>query len=152
MLREGDKAPLFSGLDQDGNKISLTDYKGKKVVLYFYPEDNTPTCTIESCNLRDNITPLTKKGFVVVGVSANDEKSHKKFATKFNLPFPLLADTDKKAINAYGVWGDKSLFGHKYKGIIRTTFVIDEKGKIEKIFNKVKSKNHTQQILESFED
>jgi len=152
MLREGDKAPLFSGLDQDGNKISLTDYKGKKVVLYFYPEDNTPTCTIESCNLRDNITPLTKKGFVVVGVSANDEKSHKKFATKFNLPFPLLADTDKKAINAYGVWGDKSLFGHKYKGIIRTTFVIDEKGKIEKIFNKVKSKNHAQQILESFED
>jgi len=152
MLREGDKAPLFSGLDQDGNKISLTDYKGKKVVLYFYPEDDTPTCTIESCNLRDNITPLTKKGFVVVGVSANDEKSHKKFATKFNLPFPLLADTDKKAINAYGVWGDKSLFGHKYKGIIRTTFVIDEKGKIEKIFNKVKSKNHAQQILESFED
>ena len=152
MLREGDKAPLFNGLDQDGNKISLTDYKGKKVVLYFYPEDNTPTCTIESCNLRDNITPLTKKGFVVVGVSANDEKSHKKFATKFNLPFPLLADTDKKAINAYGVWGDKSLFGHKYKGIIRTTFVIDEKGKIEKIFNKVKSKNHAQQILESFED
>ena len=152
MLREGDKAPLFSGLDQDGNKISLTDYKGKKVVLYFYPEDDTPTCTIESCNLRDNFTPLTKKGFVVVGVSANDEKSHKKFATKFNLPFPLLADTDKKAINAYGVWGDKSLFGHKYKGIIRTTFVIDEKGKIEKIFNKVKSKNHAQQILESFED
>ena len=152
MLREGDKAPLFNGLDQDGNKISLTDYKGKKVVLYFYPEDDTPTCTIESCNLRDNITPLTKKGFVVVGVSANDEKSHKKFATKFNLPFPLLADTDKKAINAYGVWGDKSLFGHKYKGIIRTTFVIDEKGKIEKIFNKVKSKNHAQQILESFED
>ena len=152
MLREGDKAPLFNGLDQDGNKISLTDYKGKKVVLYFYPEDDTPTCTIESCNLRDNFTPLTKKGFVVVGVSANDEKSHKKFATKFNLPFPLLADTDKKAINAYGVWGDKSLFGHKYKGIIRTTFVIDEKGKIEKIFNKVKSKNHAQQILESFED
>lgn len=152
MLQEGDKAPLFSGLDQNGHKISLTDYKGKKVILYFYPEDDTPTCTVESCNLRDNITPLKKKGFVVIGVSANDVKSHKKFSEKYSLPFPLLADTDKMAIEAYGVWGDKVLFGHKYKGIIRTTFVINEQGKIEKIFNKVKSKTHTQQILEAIED
>jgi thioredoxin-dependent peroxiredoxin len=151
MLNEGDKAPAFSGKDQNGEKIVLSDFKGKKVILYFYPEDDTPTCTIEACNLRDNITPLKKKGFVVLGVSANDEKSHKKFAEKFDLPFPLIADVDKKIIEAYGVWGDKVLFGHYYKGILRTTFVIDEQGKIEKIFSKVKSKIHTQQILEEVE-
>jgi peroxiredoxin Q/BCP len=147
MLKEGDKAPSFKSTDQDGNKISLADYKGKKVILYFYPEDDTPTCTVEACNLRDNFLPLKQKGFVVLGVSADDERSHKKFINKFNLPFTLLADTDKKIINAYGVWGDKVLFGHKYKGIKRTTFVIDEKGKIEKIIEKVKSKNHAEQIL-----
>lgn len=151
MLKEGDKAPAFSSIDQDGNKISLSDFKGKKVILYFYPEDDTPTCTVEACNLRDNFTPLKKKGFEVIGVSPDDEKSHKKFANKFKLPFTLLVDADKKIINAYKVWGDKVLFGHHYKGVLRTTFVIDEKGNIEKIFRKVKSKTHTEQILGEYE-
>lgn len=146
-LKVGDKAPDFSIKNQDGKEYSLKDYKGKKVVLYFYPKDDTPGCTAESCNLRDNYSSLKKKGYEVIGVSADSEKSHKKFATKFKLPFNILADTEKKMVNDYGVWGEKMLFGRKYMGIIRTTFVIDENGKIEKIINDVETANHTGQIL-----
>jgi thioredoxin-dependent peroxiredoxin len=148
-LKEGDKAPVFSGKDQNGNLISLNDFKGKKVVLFFYPKDNTPGCTAEACNLRDNYAELTKQGYKVIGVSADSEKSHEKFISKFNLPFPLIADTDKKIINDFGVWGPKKFMGREYDGIHRTTFVIDEKGIIERIINKVKTKDHTAQILES---
>ncbi len=147
----GDKAPDFNGTDQNSNSISLKDFKGKKVILYFYPKDDTPGCTAESCNLRDNYKALIKKGYAVVGVSADNEKSHKKFADKYELPFPLIADTEKKVLQAYDAWGEKSMYGKKYMGIIRKTFVIDEKGKIEKIFDKVDTKNHTEQILESYE-
>lgn len=149
-LAVGDKAPVFSGTDQDGNKISLKDFKGKKVILYFYPKDDTSGCTAESCNLRDNRSALMKKNFQIIGVSADDEKSHKKFIEKFDLNFPLIADTNKKMIQDYRVWGEKMLYGRKYMGIIRKTFVIDEKGKIEKIFDKVDTKNHSEQILESY--
>lgn len=148
-LAIGDKAPLFSGIDQNERKVSLKDLKGKKVILYFYPKDDTPGCTAESCNLRDNWSLLKKKGYEIVGVSADDTESHKKFADKYDLNFTLLADTDKKVIEAYGVWGEKSMYGKKYMGIIRTTFVINEKGKIEKIFDKVDTKNHSEQILET---
>jgi len=148
-LAIGDKAPPFSGIDQNEKKVSLKDLKGKKVILYFYPKDDTPGCTAESCNLRDNWSQLKKKGFEIVGVSADDAKSHKKFADKYDLNFTLIADTDKKVIEAYGVWGEKSIYGKKYMGIIRTTFVINEKGKIEKIFDKVDTKNHSEQILET---
>jgi peroxiredoxin Q/BCP len=150
MPEPGDKAPSFKAKDQNGNTVSLADFKGKKVMLYFYPEDDTPTCTEEACNLRDNFSLLRKKGFIVLGVSPDDVKSHKKFEEKFHLPFPLLADPDKKIINAYGVWAEKQMFGHRYMGVLRHTFIIDEKGRIEKIFRKVHSKNHTQQILDSY--
>jgi peroxiredoxin Q/BCP len=146
-LQEGQKAPSFSGIDQDGKKISLTDYKGKKVVLYFYPEDDTPTCTIQSCNLRDNYSVLIKNGFEVIGISPNDEKSHLKFKEKFNLPFTLIADTDHKIIGKYGVWGEKNLYGRKYMGLHRTTFIINEKGIIEKIILRPKNKAHAEEIL-----
>ena len=148
-LAIGDKAPAFSGIDQNEKKVSLKDLKGKKVILYFYPKDDTPGCTAESCNLRDNWSQLKKKGYEIVGVSADDAKSHKKFADKYDLNFTLIADTVKKVIEAYGVWGEKSMYGKKYMGIIRTTFVINEKGKIEKIFDKVDTKNHSVQILET---
>ena len=148
-LAIGDKAPAFSGIDQNEKKFSLKDLKGKKVILYFYPKDDTPGCTAESCNLRDNWNQLKNKGFEIVGVSADDAKSHKKFADKYDLNFTLIADTVKKVIEAYGVWGEKSMYGKKYMGIIRTTFVINEKGKIEKIFDKVDTKNHSEQILET---
>ncbi len=146
-LRIGDKAPAFEAVDQDGNPISLQDYSGKKLVLYFYPKDDTPGCTAEACNLRDNYTLLLKKGYEIVGVSADDERSHKKFIEKYVLPFPLLADKDKKILMAYGAWGKKNLYGKEYDGILRTTYVISEKGIIEKIFSKVDTKNHTEQIL-----
>ncbi|MGP8216011.1 MAG: thioredoxin-dependent thiol peroxidase [Bacteroidia bacterium] len=146
-LKEGDKAPDFSVKNQDGKIFSLKDYKGKKVVLYFYPKDDTPGCTAESCNLRDNYSALKKKGYEVIGVSADNEKSHKKFADKFQLPFNILADTDRDIIEKYGVWGQKMMFGKKYMGIIRTTFIIDEAGKIEKIINDVETASHTEQIL-----
>ncbi len=149
-LSIGDKAPAFSGIDQDGNKISLKNFKGKKVILFFYPKDDTTGCTAEACNLNDNRKALMKKGFIIAGVSADDSKSHKKFADKYDLDFSLIADTEKKMIEDYGVWGEKMLYGKKYMGIIRTTFVIDEKGKIEKIFNQVDTKNHTEQIMESY--
>jgi peroxiredoxin Q/BCP len=150
-LKEGDKAPAFSGKDQNGKKVALSELKGKKVVLYFYPEDDTPTCTVQACNLRDNYALLKKHGFEVIGVSPNDEKSHKKFETKFNLPFTLLADPDHAIINKYGVWGEKQMFGNKYMGVHRTTFVINEKGVISKIFLRPKNKQHAEEIIEADE-
>ena len=146
-LKEGDKAPAFTGRDQDGNKISLSDYKGKKLLLYFYPEADTPTCTIESCNLRDNYGLLKRKGFAVVGVSPDDEKKQKKFEIKYKLPFPLIADTNHDILEKYGVWDQKKLFGHEYMGVLRTTFVIDEKGVIRKIFTRPKNKSHAEEII-----
>lgn len=146
-LKEGDKAPAFSAKDQNGKKVSLSELKGKKVVLYFYPEDDTPTCTVQACNLRDNYALLKKHGFEVIGVSPNDEKSHKKFETKFDLPFTLLADADHTIINMYGVWGEKQMFGNKYMGVHRTTFVINEKGVISKIFLRPKNKQHAEEIV-----
>lgn len=146
-LAAGMKAPAFKGKDQNGNTVSLADYKGKKLVLYFYPEDDTPTCTIQACNLRDNYALLKKHGFEVIGVSPNDEKSHKKFEAKFNLPFTLLADADHAIINKYGVWGEKQMFGNKYMGVHRTTFVINEKGIISRIFLRPKNKQHAEEII-----
>jgi thioredoxin-dependent peroxiredoxin len=146
-LKEGDKAPSFSGKDQDGNKISLSDYKGKKLVLYFYPEDDTPTCTIQACNLRDNYGLLKKNRFEIIGVSPDDEKMHKKFEKKFNLPFTLIADPEHKILEKYGVWDQKKLFGHEYMGVLRTTFVIDENGIIRKIFTRPKNKAHAEEII-----
>jgi peroxiredoxin Q/BCP len=149
VLKEGDKAPAFSGKDQDGNKVSLSDFKGKKLVLYFYPEADTPTCTIESCNLRDNYASLKKHGLEIVGVSPDDEKKQKKFETKYKLPFPLIADTSHSILEKYGVWDQKKLFGREYVGVLRTTFVIDEKGVIQKIFTRPKNKAHAQEIIAS---
>ncbi|HEX5025817.1 MAG TPA: thioredoxin-dependent thiol peroxidase [Agriterribacter sp.] len=151
VLTEGDKAIAFSGKDQNGQKISLSDYKGKKLVLFFYPEDDTPTCTIQACNLRDNYAALKKKGFEIIGVSPNDEASHKKFESKFSLPFTLLADPDHKIIDKYGVWGEKQLYGRKYMGLHRTTFVIDEKGIIGKVFLRPKNKQHAEEIIKHWE-
>jgi len=147
ILKEGAKAPDFSVPDQDGKMVSLKDYKGKKVILYFYPKDDTTGCTAEACNLRDNRPLIMKKNYEILGVSADTVKSHKKFATKYNLPFKLLADTEKDIINKYGVWGEKMLFGRKYMGIHRVTFLIDEKGIIEQVITEVDTKNHTEQIL-----
>lgn len=146
-LTEGTKAPAFSGIDQNGNKVALADYKGQKVVLYFYPQDLTPTCTIQACNLRDNYALLKKNGFVVIGISPDAISKHKKFEQRNQLPFTLIADTSQKILEKYGVWGEKQLFGHKYMGVHRTTFVLDEKGIIRKIFLKPKSKSHAEEIL-----
>lgn len=146
-LKKGDPAPNFSGLDQDGNTISLADYKGKKLVIYFYPRDNTPTCTVEACNLRDNYGTLKNAGYEVLGVSADTARKHQNFIKKFDLPFPLLADTELETIKAFGVWGPKKFMGREFDGIHRTTFLIDEKGLIESVIQKVKSKEHSQQIL-----
>jgi len=146
--KEGDKAPDFTAKDQNGNTVSLSDFKGKNVILYFYPQDNTPTCTNEACNFRDNYQSLLSKGFSVIGVSPDTEKSHKKFETKFNLPFPLIADPDRKIVEQYGLWAEKTTFGRTYMGVLRTTFVIDPKGKILKVIDKVESKNASQQVLD----
>jgi len=146
-LKEGDKAPAFTGKDQDGKRISLADHKGKKLILYFYSEADSPTCTIESCNLRDNYSSLKKKGFEVIGVSPDDEKKQKKFEVKYKLPFPLIADPENKITELYGVHAMKKLFGREYMGILRTTFIIDEKGIIRKIFTRPKNKAHAQEIL-----
>ena len=146
-IQPGDKAPLFEGKDQQGNLISLNDYLGKKLILFFYPKDNTPGCTAEACNLRDNYTALQSEGFEIIGVSPDNEKSHLKFADKFQLPFPLIADTDKKILQDYGVWGTKSMYGKQYEGVFRTTFVINEAGIIEAVFQKVETANHAAQIL-----
>ena len=150
-LTEGNKAPAFKSKDQNGTAVSLAGYKGQKIVLYFYPEDDTPTCTIQACNLRDNFSLLKKHGFVVLGVSPDEEKKHKKFETKYDLPFTLIADADHTIIDKYGVWGPKQLYGRTYMGLHRTTFLIDEKGIIQKIFLKPKSKQHTEEILKAWE-
>ena len=146
-LEEGDKAPYFKGISQEGNEIKLTDYKNKKLVLYFYPKDNTPGCNDEACNLRDNYTEFIKLGYEILGISPDNEKKHQKFIEKFNLPFNLIADTEKEISIAYGVWGEKKLYGITHMGIKRTTFLIDENGNIEKIFKKVKTKEHSEQIF-----
>lgn len=146
-LEAGQKAPQFEAKNEKGELIKLSDYLGKKVVFYFYPKDATPGCTAQACDLRDNYDALLKAGYVVLGVSSDDEKSHKKFIEKQSLPFPLLADTDLKVHEAYGTWIEKSMYGRKYMGTARTTFVIDEKGIIDEIIEKVDTKNHTAQIL-----
>lgn len=146
-LTEGMKAPDFRGIDQHGDEVKLNDFAGKKLVLYFYPKDNTPGCTAEACNLRDNYKELLDKGFAVVGISADSEKSHSGFANKYSLPFPLIADTTKKIMDDYGVWKEKSLYGRTFLGVVRTTFIINEKGIIEKIIEKVQTSKHTEQIF-----
>ena len=148
-LEVGDIAPDFTSKDQNGEKVKLSDFIGKKVVLYFYPQDNTPTCTKEACNLRDNYEMLLSKGYVVLGVSPDNETSHLKFIKKHNLPFSLLADTERAIVDSYGVWAEKTTFGKTYLGIIRTTFVIDEKGVIQEVISKVDSANHAEQILKT---
>ncbi len=147
-LKEGDKAPDINAIDSNGNTINLSELKGKKVILYFYPKDNTPGCTAEACNLKENYEKLLENGFKIIGVSADNEKSHQSFTEKYDLPFSLIPDTEKKIILDYGVWGNKKFMGRSYDGIHRITFVISEKGTIQKIFTKVDTKNHTHQILE----
>ncbi|MFT4154819.1 thioredoxin-dependent thiol peroxidase [Parafilimonas sp.] len=151
-LAAGMKAPAFKGKDQNGGAVSLSDYKGKKLVLYFYPEDDTPTCTVQACNLRDNYALLKKEGFEVVGVSPNDVESHKKFEEKFSLPFTLIADPGHKIIDAYGVWGEKQLYGRKFMGLHRTTFLIDEKGIIQKVYLKPRNKQHAEDIVKFWKE
>lgn len=146
-LKEGEKAPLFKGVDQNGEEISLDQYKGKKVILYFYPKDNTPGCTTEACNLRDNYSDLLNKGMDVIGVSPDSEASHQKFIYKHDLPFRLISDPDKEILNKYNAWGEKKMLGKKYNGVLRKTFIIDENQTIEKIIDKVKTKDHTHQIF-----
>jgi peroxiredoxin Q/BCP len=150
-LKEGDKAPSWSGIDQDGNKVNSAEFKGKKLVLYFYPEDDTPTCTIQACNLRDNHALLRQHGLEIVGVSPDPSDKHKKFEQKFSLPFRLIADPKHTIINKFGVWGEKLLYGRRYMGLHRTTFLIDEKGLIKKIFLRPTNKAHAQQIIKSLE-
>ncbi len=148
ILKEGDLAPAINAVDQNGERITLEEYKGKKVVLYFYPKDNTPGCTAEACDLRDNYAEFLGKGFDVIGVSADSEKSHRSFISKFDLPFRLISDVDKKVLQDYGAWGEKKMYGKPYMGILRKTFVINEEGKIEKIIEKVNTKEHSRQIFE----
>lgn len=147
MLKKGDKSPDFSGTDQFGNVIDSSIFLGKRTVLYFYPKDDTPGCTKEACNLRDNYDLLLSRGFAVVGVSPDSEPSHQKFSEKYNLPFPLLSDPELKIIKAFGVWGKKNMYGRIFDGLLRTTFVIDENGIIEKVIKKVKTDDHTKQII-----
>ena len=150
-LRTGDKAPFFSGIDQHEKQISLSDFKGKRLILYFYPKDNTPGCTTQGCNLRDNYAALKKHGFEVVGVSADSVTSHRKFSQRYQLPYSLIADEDHRLINAYDVWGKKSLFGVSFDGLVRTTFLINENGIIDSVIDSVKTNNHSAQILEFYE-
>lgn len=149
-LTEGQPAPPFEGADQNGKIIRLSDYLGKKVILYFYPKDNTPGCTAEACSLRDGNGELQKNGFEVIGVSPDNEKSHKGFSTKYELPFPLIADPEKKILSAYGAYGEKVMYGKTVTGVLRTTFIIDEKGIIVKIIKKVDTKDHATQIFKVF--
>jgi len=149
MLEEGKKAPGFTLKDQSGKSVSLKDFLGKNVVLYFYPKDDTPGCTKEACNFRDGFNDIKKENAVILGVSADSEQKHKKFAEKYNLPFTLLSDENKSVLEKYGVWQEKSMYGRKYMGIVRTTFIIDEKGVIKKIFPKVKVTNHYKEVLEA---
>jgi peroxiredoxin Q/BCP len=150
-LKEGDKAPVFEGVDQNGKKVSLNDFKGKKIILYFYPKDDTPGCTAQACNLRDNYQELIQKGFQVVGISTDSVKSHKKFEDKYSLPFPLIADEDRKIVDEYGVWGEKKFMGKTYMGTNRTTYLINEEGIIKKILRKPDTKNHTQEVLNAWD-
>jgi peroxiredoxin Q/BCP len=150
MLQPGTSAPDFTAKDQNGNTVSLSDFRGKKVALYFYPQDNTPTCTEQACNLRDNIGKLRRKGITVLGVSTDSERKHQNFIKKYSLPFPLLADTDHKLVDAFGVWGEKTLFGRKYMGTYRVTFLIDQQGKIAHVIDKVSAKDHAGQILKAW--
>jgi peroxiredoxin Q/BCP len=147
-LKEGTPAPVFKGTDQDGKTVSLEDFKGKKVILYFYPKDDTPGCTAEACNLRDNYDALLSRGFAIVGVSPDDMKSHVRFRSIYDLPFSLIADPETTIIRTYGAWGEKNMYGKKYMGVLRTTFVLDESATILKIIRKVDTKDHTRQILE----
>lgn len=150
MLKEGTTAPAFKTTDADGETISLKDLRGQKVVLYFYPKDDTPGCTKEACSFRDSFAKFKKRGITVLGVSPDSEVSHKKFETKYKLPFTLLADRDHSIAEAYGVWGEKKFMGRTYMGVLRTTFLIDEKGKIKKVFEKVKPEDHASEVLEAF--
>ena len=143
---------MFTVNDQDGNPVSLSDFRGKKVILYFYPKDNTPGCTKEACNLRDNHQMLTDRGFVVLGVSIDSEKSHQKFITKFDLPFALLADVEKDIVTKYKAWGEKQMYGRTYEGIYRVTYIIDEEGKIEHVIPKVKTGEHTAQVIALYDN
>lgn len=151
LLKKGDRAPGFSGLNQNGEKIALSDFRGRKIILYFYPKDNTPGCTAESCNLNDNYKFWLSKGYEVIGISPDSVSSHKKFADKFQFGFNLIADPETEILNAYGVWGEKSMYGRKYMGVFRTTFIINEDGIIEDVFEKVDTKNHTDQIVKALE-
>jgi len=147
-LKAGDKVPNFQVNDQDGNPVSISDYKGKKLVVFFYPKASTPGCTMEACNLRDNYEELQSEGYELLGVSADTEKKQTSFRNKYKFPFPLLADTEKEVINAFGVWGPKKFMGREYDGIHRKTFIIDENGVVERVIDKVKTKDHATQILE----
>jgi len=149
---EGVKAPNFSGVDQNGSTVKLSDFSGKTLIVYFYPKDNTPGCTMQACNLRDNYEMLLEKGYAIVGVSADTEKKHQNFIEKYDLPFPLIADTEKVMIKQFGCWGLKKFMGREYDGIFRKTFIINGEGTIIKIFEKVKTKHHTAQILEELEN
>lgn len=151
-LKEGDKAPDFTAKDQNGKTISLSDYTGKDVILYFYPKDDTPGCTAEACNFRDNYHTLQQQGYIVLGVSTDDETSHQKFSSKYQLPFTLISDDDKKIVEAYGVWVEKNMYGKKYMGTARKTFVIGKEGNIRKILNKVDTANSSQQVLDALKD
>ena len=146
-LREGEKAPTFTGIDQDGKSVSLSDFSGKNLILFFYPKDMTPGCTAEACNLRDNYTELRKKGFEILGISPDSVSRHQKFTEKYELPFKLIADEEKEILKNYGVWGEKKMYGRSYMGVNRTTLIIDKEGTIIKIFPKVKTNDHTAQIL-----
>lgn len=148
-LKIGDKAPDFKVVNQDGTLMSLDDFKGQKLIMYFYPKADTPGCTAESCNLRDNYDDLLNKGYAILGVSPDTQEKQLKFATKYNLPFPLLADVDLQVIKAYGAWGLKKMYGKEYEGLLRTTYVIDENGMVEKVFEKVNTKDHATQIMEA---
>ncbi len=148
MIKEGDKAPNFTLISGDGEKVSVSDFKGKKVVLYFYPKDDTPGCTKEACSFRDNQAAIKRKGAVVLGVSVDAPDSHKKFAEKYSLPFPLLSDEKKEVVKTYGVWKEKNLYGRKFMGIERTTVIIDERGYIQHILPKVKVDGHTEEVLD----
>jgi len=151
-LSVGDSAPDFKVNDEDGNQVQLSKLKGNRVVIYFYPRDNTPGCTMQACNLRDNFDEILNNGIKIFGVSADDEKSHQKFITKFSLPFPLLADVDKVLLNSYGVWGEKKFMGRTFDGIHRTTFILDENHIIIGIIDKPKTKDHAREILEFYNE
>ena len=148
-IKEGDKAPEFNANDEAGNAVSLSQYKGRKLILFFYPKDDTPGCTAENCNLRDNYAVLLEKGFAVLGVSPDSAKKHQSFKAKYSLPFPLVPDSDQQIMKSYGAWGEKQMYGRSYEGVLRTTFIINEEGIVEKVFEKVDTKNHTAQILKA---